>query len=98
MKVGGVSALGGFLHPPLLSNMKYHPGHTFGKSDLNSRRAPAVEKSESQGPKALSNSFIMPDQNNSQRNYFSKKEKANKNSASKSPPRKQDKVNLNKSL
>lgn len=50
MKVGGVSALGGFLQPPLLSNMKYHPGHTFGKSDLNSRRAPAVEKSESQGP------------------------------------------------
>jgi hypothetical protein len=30
---------GSIAQPPLLSNMKYHPGHTFGKSEINSRRA-----------------------------------------------------------
>ena len=67
--------------------MKYHPGHTFGKSELNSRRAPIVEKSESLGPKPLSSSFMLPDQNLSQRNYFSKKQDHKKLSASKSPER-----------
>jgi len=32
------TAFGSFTVAPVLSNVTHHPGHTFGKSDLNSRR------------------------------------------------------------
>ena len=85
MKIPGVIA-----QPPLLSNMKYHPGHTFGKSDLNSRRGTVYMTDRGENKQMFASTLSKAISQDSFKNF---KNTFNKGS---SPPKENKKLAMNK--